>query len=199
MTPSLGEVLTAFLERRGAGQGSKGALAVLRWPELVGRAVAANARALHVKRGVLTVSVTSSVWATELSMRIPALLDKISEALGPGVVKDIRFVTWQPDAPKLGGANRAYGSRGRGAGTRTPGGATGAPGEAAWTPGAGAHGAFGPDRRDLAAVNLDAQDQELVRSAAAQAKDPELSGALRRWLTLTLKAKRWAGGRGSRM
>lgn len=171
MTRMMGEILSDLLDRRGLGRASKGAMAVLRWPEFVGPTIAAHSRARSVRRGVLTVSVDSNVWATELTTHIPVLMDRISSALGEGAVTSIRFCAGYQDAQASSGP--AWGSQGS---DRMPPGA--------------AH----PDRRALAAVSLPPEDQDRVRSLAAQAKDPELARAAGRWLTLTLKARRWTGG-----
>ncbi len=166
----MGEVLSALLDRRGLGRASRGAMAVLRWPEFAGPTIAAHSRARNVRRGILTVTVDSNIWATELTMHIPLFMDRISSALGEGTITGIRFLAGPQEARASGSASGVEGS-----GPLPPGAAR-------------------PNRYDLALIPLLPEEQDRVRSLAAQTKDPELATATRRWLTLTLKARRWMGG-----
>lgn len=160
----LGRVLDTWVERAGLGQAARGASVVIRWPELVGPGIAGHARAETVERGILTVRVSSSVWATELAAHIPIILERITAAVGDGVVRDIRFVTG------AAGGRRAV---------------SGYPGSERDT------ADRRPDRRDLAPVTLSADELDRVRRFADTVADPELARAGTRWLILTLKARRW--------
>lgn len=157
----VGEVLGELLERQGLGRPSRSALAVLRWAEFAGPAVAAHSRALHCRRGRLTVAVDSNVWATELSTLTPTLLGTIASALGEGVVTEIRFVA------------------GRGSSTGSSTAEEGSDRTAGLAP--------GPEPVPLAG-GLRAEQQQWVRRLAAQAGDPELAAALVRWFSSALKA-----------
>ncbi len=172
MTRPVGDVLKGWLDRAGLAKAAGGAMVVAGWPELAGPAVARHARAEKVERGVLVVRVDSSVWATELSTRIPVLLERIRSRYGEGLVKEIRFVTGRPR---------------QGAGRR---GADG--------PGPGRDDRSGPwpDRHDLASVDLPPEDLEKVRSFSRAIRDEALARAGERWLTATLKARRWLSERG---
>ncbi len=172
---TVGELLTALLDRLELGSAAKATLAVIRWPEIVGSQIAAHARAERVRRGVLTVSVDSGVWATELSAHLPVLLERLSQAVGEGVVTDVHFVVGrQPRSPGRPGA-------GPGDGPREAGGV----GRPTW-----------PDRRDLLGVGLTDEERERIAALAARTRDPALAEATARWLALTLKAKRWLGQSG---
>lgn len=161
----MGDVLSIWLDRAGLTSAARSVQAVSRWPEFVGPAVAAHARALACRRGVLTVAVDSNVWATELSTHIPVVLERISSALGEGVVTDLRFVLDRAGRPGAAAARRA-GDEGRG--------------DVPW-----------PDHRDLRAVELSEADQARVAALTTSAADPELAKASGNWLTATLKARRW--------
>lgn len=189
MAKAMGDILGALLDRLELTPATKAAMVVLRWPEFVGPVIAAHARPEGVKRGVLTVAVESSVWATELSLHVPLLLERINGALGEGVVTDVRFVVGArrrgPSQAEGGPAGR---SRQAGAGHSRPdaGGRAGQgipPGPSWVYP--------WPDKNDLLHVPLTSEEQERVAALAAAVRDPDLATATARWLALTLKARRW--------
>jgi predicted nucleic acid-binding Zn ribbon protein len=65
------------------------------WPELAGRAVAAEAAPVSEREGVVTVACESAVWAGELELLAPDLLARLNTRLGPGTpgwVTRLRFV-----------------------------------------------------------------------------------------------------------
>src|SRR5262245_59053500 len=92
-TPSqLGELLGRFLEREGLAERVDLAGAVDRWAEVVGPKVAAVTRAEAVSPdGILWVRVTSSSWATELSLMAPRILGRLNEGR-EGSVREIRYL-----------------------------------------------------------------------------------------------------------
>lgn len=165
----LGPVLDSWMERAGLGKAARAAAVIVRWPEIVGEPVAVQARAQRVERGVLTVRVGSSVWATELSAHIPLILERITEMVGDGVVREIRFVSGSSGrcADRGDPATRFASESGR---------ATGDP---------------RPDRLDLAAIALSPDERERVRRFSEGVPDPDLARVASRWLALTLKARRW--------
>lgn len=55
------------------------------WPEAAGPAVAAQAQPVSERAGVVTVECSSSVWANEVELLAPRLLERLREALGDGV------------------------------------------------------------------------------------------------------------------
>lgn len=84
---SLMEAVTNLLgPRRAAGE-----LAVCLWPEVVGEPVAAHTRAQAYRDGTLWVVCDSPVWAQELSLQKPRLLQTLAARIGPAAVVDIRF------------------------------------------------------------------------------------------------------------
>jgi len=177
----VGPLLRNWFDRSGMGTRARAALLLHDWPEIVGPAVAAHASAEKVERGVLIVRVESSVWATELSTRVPFLMERISATYGEGLVRGFRFVTGQ--------GRGLAGARGR---TLRGRWGVGAPHDAEIP-----HGAW-PDRRDLEKVRLSDSERRLVARFRAAAKDPALARAGARWLTATLKARRWLAEAGRR-
>jgi predicted nucleic acid-binding Zn ribbon protein len=66
-------------------------LAVLAWPGVAGKVVAAHAQAEGVRDGVLMVATDTPAWAQELQMRRRALLERVAAEVGAGVIRDIHF------------------------------------------------------------------------------------------------------------
>ena len=76
----LGDLVGAYLDKRGLTERIDLVGAVDRWTEVVGMRVAANARAEAVTAdGLLWVRVKSSAWAAELSMMAPKILSRLNE------------------------------------------------------------------------------------------------------------------------
>jgi predicted nucleic acid-binding Zn ribbon protein len=61
------------------------------WAEAVGREVAAHARPKVIRKQVLHVEVTDSVWMQQLHLQKSMLLDALNRRLGPDGLTDIRF------------------------------------------------------------------------------------------------------------
>jgi predicted nucleic acid-binding Zn ribbon protein len=66
------------------------------WAEAVGDLVSAEAQPVSEREGVVTVACRSSVWANELEMLGPELLQKVNAALGEAVVAQLRFKAGDP-------------------------------------------------------------------------------------------------------
>jgi len=66
------------------------------WPRAVGPALSAEARPVSERRGAVTVSCGSAVWAQELQMMSSELLTSLNRALrdpgGASTMESLRFV-----------------------------------------------------------------------------------------------------------
>jgi predicted nucleic acid-binding Zn ribbon protein len=62
------------------------------WPTIVGPDVARRAVPKSFSRATLVVAVESSTWLQELSYLKEQILDRLAEAVGPSVVKNIKLV-----------------------------------------------------------------------------------------------------------
>ncbi len=66
------------------------------WSEVAGPAVAAESEPVSERGGVVTIACSSAVWAQELELLAPDLLDRLTAALGgpdgPAHVVRLRFV-----------------------------------------------------------------------------------------------------------
>jgi len=69
----------------------RGWKAVELWPEVAGERIAARARAVGFRDGVLLVSVDSAAWMNELSYLRHHIVQELNRRLGEGVVTDIRL------------------------------------------------------------------------------------------------------------
>jgi predicted nucleic acid-binding Zn ribbon protein len=63
------------------------------WPAVAGAAVAREASPVAERGGVLTVACAASVWAQELDLMAPLLLEQLNAALVVGEVRRLRCVT----------------------------------------------------------------------------------------------------------
>ena len=82
----VGASLDRLTEQLGAPRASALHAVFLRWPELVGPAVADNAQPLSLKGGTLTVGVSQPGWATQLRYLEATLLEQFATAVGEGEV-----------------------------------------------------------------------------------------------------------------
>ena len=62
------------------------------WREVVGDVIAAEARPIGERRGVVTIGCRSAVWAQELDLMGGDLVARLNAALGEEVVRSLRCV-----------------------------------------------------------------------------------------------------------
>jgi predicted nucleic acid-binding Zn ribbon protein len=63
------------------------------WSGVAGEVIAAEAEPRTERAGVLTIACRSSVWASELDLMGPALVERLNEALGRPAINRLRCVT----------------------------------------------------------------------------------------------------------
>lgn len=63
------------------------------WPEVAGEAIAREAAPVAERAGVVTVACSASVWAQELDLMAPLLIEKLNAAVSPAQVRRLRCVT----------------------------------------------------------------------------------------------------------
>ena len=63
-----------------------------RWPELVGDNLASHIRPASIEAKTLVIAVEDPAWASQLKWLETDLLGRLAEALGEGVVTDLRVV-----------------------------------------------------------------------------------------------------------
>jgi predicted nucleic acid-binding Zn ribbon protein len=62
------------------------------WPATVGASIAAQAQPTAERGGVVTVSCAASVWAQELDLLAPQIIERLNDALGERPVQRLRCV-----------------------------------------------------------------------------------------------------------
>jgi predicted nucleic acid-binding Zn ribbon protein len=63
------------------------------WPQAAGPAIAAAARPVAERDGVLTVACEAAVWAAELELLAGEVIPRLNELLGADVVRELRCRT----------------------------------------------------------------------------------------------------------
>ncbi len=63
------------------------------WPAVAGEAIAREASPVTERGGVVTVACAASVWAQELDLMAPLLIEKLNAAIAVGEVRRLRCVT----------------------------------------------------------------------------------------------------------
>jgi hypothetical protein len=66
------------------------------WPDAVGAAIAAEARPVSERAGTLTISCSASVWAHELELMGPTIVERLNGLLGDARVSRLKCVTVPP-------------------------------------------------------------------------------------------------------
>lgn len=90
-TSHIGAALQHALERQGMRRKIHEQEVLLRWEELVGKAIANHATPTRLRSGVLWVEVTDAAWRQELQLMRTGLLQRINAALGDDVVSELRL------------------------------------------------------------------------------------------------------------
>jgi predicted nucleic acid-binding Zn ribbon protein len=63
------------------------------WRSAVGEMIAEQARPVSQRGGVLTIGCSASVWAHELDLMAPSIIERLNAALGGAEVTRMRCVT----------------------------------------------------------------------------------------------------------
>jgi predicted nucleic acid-binding Zn ribbon protein len=69
------------------------------WPAAAGEAIAREATPVAERAGVVTIACSASVWAQELDLMSPLLIDKLNAAIEVGEVTRLRCVTSPRERP----------------------------------------------------------------------------------------------------
>jgi predicted nucleic acid-binding Zn ribbon protein len=99
----VGPLLERLLRRLGLDRRLEEQRAVAAWAEVVGPAIAAQARAAAVRDGVLFVDVASNVWMQELGLLRDSIAARLNAHLGAPMVRKIVLSLerrpWSPGEP----------------------------------------------------------------------------------------------------
>ncbi len=69
------------------------------WDAAVGRQIAAQARPVNFRDGILTVIVANAPWMQQLNFLKKGMVDKVNRALGEELVREIYLKAGRPEAP----------------------------------------------------------------------------------------------------
>jgi predicted nucleic acid-binding Zn ribbon protein len=61
------------------------------WPAACGEAIAAEARPVAERDGVITVACRSATWASELDLMQSTLIERLNSSVDSGTVQGLRF------------------------------------------------------------------------------------------------------------
>ena len=113
-------------EEAGRPQESAGArvMAVLNlhriWPRIVGETAAAHSRPAGFRQGRLTIASESPAWTQEMSLLSPQIQERLDQALGQGVITELRFKTAKLPRAKSQGPAKARAGRPPGSPRKEP-------------------------------------------------------------------------------
>ncbi|MBO3143877.1 DUF721 domain-containing protein [Dermatophilus congolensis] len=93
----LGDELGRLIETRGWRKDVSAASVMGSWPAVAGLDIARHSAPVSFEEGILVVRAESTAWATQLTYMIPQLQARIDDAIGNGVVTNIRVTG--PSAP----------------------------------------------------------------------------------------------------
>ena len=88
----LGKAINSMLKSVGIDRAVQQNESLLIWEKVVGTTVAENTIAEEVQHGTLIVRVSTPVWRNELAIRKGEILNKLNDALGKKVIRDIRLI-----------------------------------------------------------------------------------------------------------
>jgi predicted nucleic acid-binding Zn ribbon protein len=89
----IGNIINSIVKGMGISSKLKTSGIFNHWKEIVGEEIAKRSSPEKLIRGTLYISVSSSTWASELSLMSVQLIEKINAFAGEKVVKTIRFRT----------------------------------------------------------------------------------------------------------
>lgn len=90
-TKTVGQAIEELVQNFGIRAKLQQYEAVNQWASIVGPHIAKEAEAIRIEKGILIVRVRTGVWRNELNMRKQEIIDRLNQAIGNQVVKDIRF------------------------------------------------------------------------------------------------------------
>jgi predicted nucleic acid-binding Zn ribbon protein len=105
-----GRLIQRMVTDRGWERPTAEATVLGSWDTVVGADVAAHCRPVGLRDGELTLQAESTAWATQLRLLTPAILRKIHDNLGAGVVTKLRV--HGPSAPNWKKGPRSVPGRG---------------------------------------------------------------------------------------
>jgi hypothetical protein len=88
---TLGEVITQLLKAYGLEDRMTNHLIIQAWEKMMGGFISRKTESINIHKGVLHISLTSSVIRQELSMGKEKIIEELNKQLGGKAIKEIRF------------------------------------------------------------------------------------------------------------
>lgn len=88
----IGKVISKFLKTSGIEKGIKQRQAVAIWEKVVGKEIAAQAKAIKAENSNLLIRVANPVWRSEILLMKAKILQELNKSLGQEAIKDIILV-----------------------------------------------------------------------------------------------------------
>jgi predicted nucleic acid-binding Zn ribbon protein len=104
----LSGIIARLMRQEGYERPSREGPVFKRWSVVVGDLLTEKSRPMAVRKGVLVVQVSDSVWMHELQMQKSVIMERICDLVGPDVVLDIRW-TIRGDRPIRGARKKLQG------------------------------------------------------------------------------------------
>jgi len=70
------------------------------WPGVAGEAIAREAEPVSERNGTVTIACAAAVWAQELDLMAPLLVQRLNDAIGRAAVQKLRCVTGRRGGPR---------------------------------------------------------------------------------------------------
>jgi predicted nucleic acid-binding Zn ribbon protein len=105
-----GRLIQRMVADRGWERSTAEATVLGSWDTVAGEDIAAHCRPVGLRDGELTLQAESTAWATQLRLLTPAILTKIHDHLGAGIVTKLRI--HGPSAPNWKRGLRSVPGRG---------------------------------------------------------------------------------------
>jgi len=98
------DLLPRVLDEMGLGAASEAVQLLREWNEAVGPRLAPHCRPEGLRGGVAWARVRDSAWMQRVQLEKPGILRRLTEALGPDVVRDLRLRVGPIDEPLPSGS-----------------------------------------------------------------------------------------------
>lgn len=102
----LAKVLEDILDRSGFRRKIQEQKVMDIWEKAVGEAIAEMTQPIRIKDRVLQVKVCNSVWMQQLLFYKKLIIQKLNEAVGDGIVEDLRFFIGEKEKEPADGFDR---------------------------------------------------------------------------------------------
>ncbi len=87
-----GDVFKKFLKEQNLNKKYEEKRLISMWPEIMGRPIASRTTNIYINDEILFVTLNSAPLKQEMNHAKEKVIKIISEKVGPGIIKDVRFM-----------------------------------------------------------------------------------------------------------